>query len=205
MRRAAPVSTAEEAHRPASGPPWRATSKHGFPLDEVVSALQKSIRRGLSDDAAFWAVELNESGFGAWAWRRLTVIASEDVGLADPMAAVVVHALFANADLLRRHRPSGDARWDGLTLLQAVAFLSRAPKNREAADCYSTIELRMARGELLVVPDWALDGHTARGRSMKRTEAFFQLEGRLIAGHAEIDGDPWAKRWQEERPKESQK
>jgi replication-associated recombination protein RarA len=166
----------------------------------VISALQKTIRRGLGDNAAFWAVKLNKSCFGAYAWRRLAVIASEDIGMADPIAAVVIQALFANADHLRGNRSSGDVRWDGPTLLQAVGYLARAPKNRECVDAYSTIELQLARGDLLDVPDWALDGHASRGRVKGRGEDFFQTEGQAVANQVEIDGDPWAKRWQAERP-----
>ena len=51
------------------------------------------------------------------------------------------------------------------------------------------------RGELLDVPDWALDGHTRRGRAIGRGEEFLQREGRMIANHGAIDGDPWAQRW----------
>jgi replication-associated recombination protein RarA len=191
----------EAAKRRSAAPPWQATTAHGYRLDEVVSALQKAIRRGESDAALFWAVEMNESGFGAYAWRRLAVIASEDIGLADPLGAVVTASLFANAAALKKVRPSADPRWDGLTLLQATAYLARAPKNREMADAYSTIELRMARGELLDVPAHALDGHTARGRHLGRAEGYFQAEGRRIENPAEIDGNPWAERWKQERPR----
>jgi len=43
-------------------PFWMIT-KHGFNLDEVVSVLQKSIRRGMEEESLFWAVELAESGY----------------------------------------------------------------------------------------------------------------------------------------------
>ena len=35
----------------------------GYDMFEVISAFQKSIRRGLEDDAMFWGVELYNSGF----------------------------------------------------------------------------------------------------------------------------------------------
>jgi replication-associated recombination protein RarA len=180
--------------------PFASPTKHGYALDEVVSALQKSIRRADADAAMFWAVELNESGYGAYCWRRLMIIAAEDVGLADPFAAVLVHALHGNS-LVHWQNMRGDretksrARWDGLSLLEAVAYLARCAKNRETADAYSVIERRMALGELLDIPDVALDVHTRRGRSMGRDERHFQQQGRRIALYRPIDGDPWAARF----------
>jgi hypothetical protein len=48
---------------------------------QVMSLLQKSVRRGLVDDAMYWASELDRSGRGKSAIERLTVICSEDVSL----------------------------------------------------------------------------------------------------------------------------
>jgi len=64
-------------------------TKIGYVLGEVVSALQKSIRRGDEEGALYWSLELSESSFGQYLWRRLLIIASEDIGLADPLALVV--------------------------------------------------------------------------------------------------------------------
>jgi replication-associated recombination protein RarA len=49
--------------------------------------MQKCIRRGLERDALFWATELDRSNFGEYVWKRLRIIASEDIGIADPQAA----------------------------------------------------------------------------------------------------------------------
>ena len=46
-------------------PKSRAGTKGGYPLDEVISAVQKSIRRGQERKALYWAYELVGSGF----WR----------------------------------------------------------------------------------------------------------------------------------------
>src|SRR5437879_4419775 len=65
----------------------------GYRCDEVASALQKCIRRGLADDALFWATELDLAGFGEYVWKRLRIIASEDVGLSDNSIAPAISAL----------------------------------------------------------------------------------------------------------------
>jgi replication-associated recombination protein RarA len=41
-------------------------TQHGFNDDEVVSALQKQIRRGIEDDALYWALEICSNGRNKW-------------------------------------------------------------------------------------------------------------------------------------------
>src|SRR4051794_35785234 len=89
------------------------TTPHGHQCGEVTSAMQKSIRRGMERDALYFAAELELAGFGNYVWKRLRIIASEDVGLADPGACLVVRALYENwleqrkAD---RNEPTGEQR-----------------------------------------------------------------------------------------------
>jgi replication-associated recombination protein RarA len=49
--------------------------------DEVMSSIQKAIRRGNPFDAMYWAAELDNSEHGKGAIDRLTVIHSEDVSM----------------------------------------------------------------------------------------------------------------------------
>jgi len=60
------------------------TAPHGFVIDEVLSVLQKSIRRSLPEDSIYWAIQLDISGFGNACFNRLKLIASEDIALAEP-------------------------------------------------------------------------------------------------------------------------
>ena len=53
----------------------------GYRCDECASALQKTIRRGEERDALHFATELALAGYGGYVWKRLRIIASEDVGL----------------------------------------------------------------------------------------------------------------------------
>ena len=50
----------------------------GYRLGDVVSALQKTIRRGDARLAGYFAIEMFESNFAAYAWRRLLTISAED-------------------------------------------------------------------------------------------------------------------------------
>lgn len=109
-------------HSDAYEPPHTTTG--GYNGYQVVSAMQKCIRRALERDALFWATELWASCDAKgreYIWHRLRVIASEDVGLADNNACVQVSALYANF----QRRPN-----EKLFLWHAVLLLARAPKSR---------------------------------------------------------------------------
>lgn len=61
---------------------WRLT-KNGYRFGEVLSALQKDIRRGKEEEALFWALELCPE-FEDHLWSRLVIIAYEDVSSLVP-------------------------------------------------------------------------------------------------------------------------
>src|SRR3982751_2543757 len=76
--------------------PWAGVQTvHGFAADELVSALQKSIRRGMVENAALVAYEMYASGpdFEDQVWRRLQIISVEDVGLGRAEAPLLIKAL----------------------------------------------------------------------------------------------------------------
>ena len=47
-------------------------TKNGYRLDEVVSALQKSIRRGQEERALYWSYEIIHGGYIGYFWRRIS-------------------------------------------------------------------------------------------------------------------------------------
>ena len=69
-------------------------TKNGYDFFECSSAMQKSIRRGIEDEAIFWAVELFESNYAEYIWKRLRIISSEDVGLGEPHISSEIWALY---------------------------------------------------------------------------------------------------------------
>lgn len=156
----------------------------GHPLDEVASSLQKSVRRGLEREALHWASEMDLGGFTAYAWRRLVVTASEDVGPADPQAVTLVHLL---AGAWREQK-------EPLLLVHAVIALCRAPKSRLCDHAYM-VAYEGPRLEL-EVPDWALDQHTRRGRRMGRGLDHFRKEGARLANPGDVDDPYEAEAWE---------
>jgi replication-associated recombination protein RarA len=138
----------------------------GYYLDEVISALQKEIRRGKEYDAAYWAVELEsfneEKAVGAKIlWNRLRVIASEDVSIAEPHAPLIIAALKeAYCDAVKRK----DTAYR-LFFVHAVLFLARSRKCRIIDDIDVVVKGNIKfTNELLPMPDYAIDMHTHRGR-----------------------------------------
>jgi replication-associated recombination protein RarA len=184
---------------------YKMTTVHGYQLDEVVSSVQKLIRRGMADEAIWFAIEMNESGFGAYCWRRLLIIVSEDVGIGDPMAAPIVCSLWQMSIEIWKHDKANAAdkervKWNGDALLEAVWYLAHAAKSREMVDAYAVIEQRVAKGERMTIPDFARDQHTASGRAMGRGIDHFNEEGDKLEPLAEIDGNKWCQAWEAERP-----
>ena len=153
------------------------TTPKGYDLHEVISALQKEIRRCKEYPAVYWAVELES--FNAKAlWSRLRVIASEDVGVAEPHAPLIVNAL-ESAYWYAKKKEKDESR---LFFVNAVLILAKAPKCRIADDLtitvYGNVKLK---NERLEIPDYALDKHTFRGRKMGRGMKYFVEEGSKIA------------------------
>ncbi len=92
---------------------------------DLLSCLQKSIRGSDPDGAVFYLARLLEGGDLISPCRRLMVIASEDIGAAYPMAAVIVRACVESAKELGLP----EAR---IPLANAAVMLATAPKSNTA-------------------------------------------------------------------------
>lgn len=92
---------------------------------DMLGCLQKSIRGSDPDAAVFYVARMLEQGDLVSVCRRLQVIASEDVGLAYPMAAAIVRACCESAKELGMP----EAR---IPLANAAIMLATAPKSNSA-------------------------------------------------------------------------
>jgi len=157
---------------------------HAYDFSEVASALQKSIRRGDEEAALYWAVELDRSGYGEYVWKRLRIIASEDIGLAEPLMPATIHALYETWTQLRKKRDDKQEPWR-LMMVHAVILLARAKKSRIVDHALLTLY----EGELepRAIPDVAADRHTLAGKRMGRGwPHFFESSTLLNAGNGEL-------------------
>jgi putative ATPase len=92
----------------------------------LASALQKSIRGSDADAALYWAARMIAGGEDPrFVLRRLIVIASEDIGNADPQA--LPFAIAAAEAFDRLGQPEGE-----IAVGQLVAYLATAPKSNRA-------------------------------------------------------------------------
>ncbi|TAF02271.1 MAG: hypothetical protein EAZ80_01620 [Runella slithyformis] len=161
------------------------TTKNGYAGEEVISSLQKCVRRGDEQAALYWAVELYESGYSEWCWKRLRIMSSEDVGLANGGISSEIWALYSMFVLSAKNKED-KAEPQRLFLTHAVFLLCRSKKSRliDWALIWAWLTHPFVRNE---VPDVALDKHTTRGRLLKRGWAHFFEEGSFLENQAEIE------------------
>jgi replication-associated recombination protein RarA len=167
-------------------------TRGGFALDEVASALQKTIRRGEERQAIFWATELDLSGYGNYAWKRLRIICSEDLGLAWREGPAVIRALSDTwQDTRKAEKDRPPERSNAmLFLVHAVSLLARAPKSRLIDNACTIFYIGEREAMHIEVPDYAVDHHTGLGRKLGRTEQHVYDESYRIE-NCTID-DPYA-------------
>lgn len=101
-------------------------SKGGFNRFTVSSLLQKAVRRGAEEEAAWAAWELARSGWGNNLWDRLTLYVIEDLKAGTDTALLI-----DRYERLAKNRWSMDS-WEGrLCAIHAALTAARARSSRE--------------------------------------------------------------------------
>jgi replication-associated recombination protein RarA len=158
-----------------------ANTKHGYDHYELLSALQKSIRRGMEYEAVHFAVELEEFN-PTMLWNRLRLIACEDIGPANPMMPILIDVLQKNY-LAEKSKLTESAY--KLYLVNAVVCLCFSQKSRISYDLLNVVYTeREAEGKFLPIPEYALDKHTARGKALGKGIDDFFSEGNKLENEA---------------------
>ena len=133
---------------------------------DVVSAYIKSIRGSDADAALHWLARMLEAGEDArFIARRLVIAASEDIGMADPMALVVADAAARAVEFVGLPEAQ-------LNLAQATVHLATAPKSNRAATAIwdARADVRdIPTGE---VPRHLRDAHYRGARSLGHGEGY---------------------------------
>jgi replication-associated recombination protein RarA len=150
------------------------TTVNGYGFFEASSAVQKAIRRGDEPTAMYFAVELFNSGYDEYLWKRMKIIASEDVGLANNNTAAVVHALYTSYKELQKD--GKDGKPERVFFTHAVLMLVKAPKSRYV-DLRQIAAWRAHDKTKMIIPDYAYDKHTLTGKRMGRGLDHFYSEG----------------------------
>ena len=154
----------------------------GYAFGEVASALQKAIRRGDARLAGYWAVELFESNFREYVWRRLLTVSAEDCW---GILTAEIEALYRSWQVIDKQKKGGGR----IFVSKAVILLSMAKKCRDADHLTNLVydpakidsaeleaSLEEARKSPEPIPDYALDCHTRAGKRAGKTKDQFFVE-----------------------------
>ncbi len=113
---------------------------------DMASALIKSMRGSDPDAAIYWLARMLEAGEDPlFIARRLVILASEDVGMADPQALLIAVAAQQAAHFVGMPECS-------LNLAEAVIYLATAPKSNTAAAAYWSAQAEVKQGKNEPVP-----------------------------------------------------
>ena len=120
---------------------------------DLASALIKSIRGSDPDAGLYWLARMIESGEDIrFLCRRLVILASEDVGNADPQALPLAIAAMQACEFV-------GAPECYLALSQTVIYLATAPKSNSATVAITEARADVREGRTLPVPVHLRDKH----------------------------------------------
>jgi replication-associated recombination protein RarA len=159
----------------------RLMTVRGYQLSDVASALQKAIRRNDARLAGYWAIELFESRYAAYAWRRLLTVSAEDCA---GIVTQEIKALYDSWAVIHASKKGGGR----IFLAKAVVVLCQARKSRDADHLTNLVydalgvpeatllrSIEEARTQPEAIPDYAYDVHTQRGKRAGKTKTEFFL------------------------------
>jgi putative ATPase len=120
----------------------------------LISALHKSVRGSDADAALYWFARMLDGGeHPEYIARRMTRMAVEDVGLADPRALPTCIAAWQAYE--RLGSPEGE-----LALAQALVYLATAPKSNAAYTAYGAARRASRETGSLMPPKHILNAPT---------------------------------------------
>jgi putative ATPase len=145
---------------------------------DSASALIKSIRGSDPDAGIYWLARMLEGGEDVrFLCRRLVILASEDIGNADPHALPLAVAAMQACEFVGLPECQ-------LTLAQCVAYLACAPKSNAATVAIGEARSDVREGRLVPVPVHLSDSHYAGAKRLghgKGYEYAHDAEGGVAA------------------------
>lgn len=138
----------------------RATPARALPYDkngdahyDIISAFIKSMRGSDPDAAVYWLARMIHGGEDPkFIARRMMILASEDIGNADPQALLVAHAAFKSAESIG---------WPEcrIILSQAAIYLALARKSNASYVAIDAALAEVRNGPARAVPSHLRDRH----------------------------------------------
>ncbi|MGI6109322.1 MAG: replication-associated recombination protein A [Eubacteriaceae bacterium] len=136
--------------------------KKGDSHYDTISAFIKSIRGSDPDAGLFWLAKMLEAGEDPrFIARRLVILASEDIGNAEPMGLPVAVAAAQAVDMIGLPEAQ-------LNLAQAVTFLANAPKSNASYMGLSAAQKAVRHDSDGQVPAHLKDAHYSGAPKMGR-------------------------------------
>jgi putative ATPase len=133
---------------------------------DQVSALIKSVRGSDVDAGLYWMARMLEAGEDPrFVARRMVILASEDIGLADPQALLVAEAAARAVEYVGLPEAA-------LNLAEAVIYLARAPKSNSVVTALGRAQADVRSGAVQEVPAHLRDSHYRSAGSIGHGEGY---------------------------------
>jgi putative ATPase len=133
---------------------------------DTISALIKSMRGSDPDAAVYWLAKMLVAGEDPlFIARRIAILASEDIGNADPRALQVAASAYAITE--RIGLPECQ-----LTLAQAVIYMATAPKSNASAKAIWSATSDVKQGRTVPVPRHLRDAHYQGARRLGHGQGY---------------------------------
>lgn len=133
---------------------------------DLASALIKSIRGSDVDAGLYWLARMLEGGEDIrFLCRRLVILASEDIGNADPQALSIAVSAMQACEFVGLPEAQ-------LTLSQTVAYLALAPKSNAATTAIGAARRDVRENQVVPVPKSLRCAHYAGAKSLGHGEGY---------------------------------
>jgi putative ATPase len=133
---------------------------------DQISALIKSVRGSDADAALYWMARMIEGGEDPrFLARRMVILASEDIGLADPQALLVAEAAARAVEYVGLPEAA-------LNLAEAVIYLAGAPKSNAVLVALGRAQADVRSGVIQEVPSHLRDAHYKGAATLGHGEGY---------------------------------
>jgi len=133
---------------------------------DTISAFIKSVRGSDPDAALYWLAKMIEAGEDPrFIARRLVILASEDIGLADPQGLVVAVAAHHAVEFIGM----SEGR---IPLAEATLYLACAPKSNSSITGIGHAMAAVQKDEVVPVPKHLRDAHYSGAKKLGHGEGY---------------------------------
>jgi putative ATPase len=163
---------------------------------DQISALIKSVRGSDADAGLYWMARMIEGGEDPrFLARRMVILASEDIGMADPQAMLVAEAAARAVEYVGFPEAA-------LSLAQAVIYLAQAPKSNAVLVALGRAQADVKGGAPQEVPMHLRDAHYKAASGLGHGEGYQyphddpsgtvaqQYRPDALEGHVYFEPDP---------------